>query len=68
MSGKLYIERRPRENDYAIRRPGARRISDHEPTQAEAIGRARQIDPSAAILVERVRYTDTGRPDQWRRP
>jgi len=58
MSGKLLIERRPEEGDYAIRRPGAQRISDHEATQAEAVERAREIDPNAAILVERVRYTD----------
>jgi len=68
MSGKLFIARRPEENDYAIRRPGAQRISDHEPTQAEAIERAKEIDPSAAILVSRVRYTDRGQPDKWRRP
>jgi hypothetical protein len=68
MSGKLFIERRPEEDDYAIRRPSAGRISGHEPTQAEAIERAREIDPSAAVLVERVRYTDRGSPDKWRRP
>jgi hypothetical protein len=68
MSGKLFIERRPEEGDYAIRRPGAERISGHEPTQAEAIERAREIDPNAAVLVERVRYTDRGHPDKWRRP
>jgi hypothetical protein len=43
-------------------------ISGHELTQAEAIERAREIDPSAAVLVERVRYTDRGHPDKWRRP
>lgn len=68
MSGKLFIERRPEENDYAIRRPGAQRISDHEATQAEAIERAREMDPNAAILVERVRNTDVGHRDKWRKP
>jgi hypothetical protein len=68
MSGKLFIERRPEEGDYAIRRPGAERISGREATQAEAIERAREIDPNAAVLVERVRYTDRGHPDKWRRP
>jgi hypothetical protein len=66
--GKLFVERRPEEGDYAIRRPGAERISGHEVTQAEAIERAREIDPNAAVLVERVRYTDGGHPDKWRRP
>ncbi|MGH9705853.1 MAG: DUF2188 domain-containing protein [Candidatus Acidiferrales bacterium] len=44
MSGKLFVERREEEGDYAIRRPGADRISGHEPTQAEAIERARERD------------------------
>jgi len=39
MSGKLFIERREGEGDYAIRRPGASRINGHEPTQADAIER-----------------------------
>jgi hypothetical protein len=68
MSGKLFIEQRSEENDYVIRRPGAQRISDHEATQAEAIERARAIDPNAAILVERVRNTEVGHRDKWRRP
>ena len=68
MSGKLFIERRDKEGDYAIRRRNADRISDHGATQAEAIERAREIDPKAAILVERVRNTDRGHPDKWRRP
>lgn len=59
MSRKLFIERRE-ECDYAIRKPDAERISGHERTQAEAIGRAKEIDPDAAILVERVRNTDRG--------
>ena len=68
MSGKLFIERREGEGDYAIRRPGADRISGHEPTQAEAIERAREIDPDATIQVERVRNTEGGHRDKWRNP
>jgi hypothetical protein len=68
MSGKFFIERREQEGDYAIRRGGAPRISDHADTQARAIERAREIDPTAAILVERVRNTDVGGRDQWRKP
>jgi hypothetical protein len=68
MSGKLFIERREGEGDYAIRRPGANRISGHEPTQAEAIERAREIDPDATIQVERVRNTEGGHRDKWRNP
>jgi hypothetical protein len=65
---KLFIEQRPDEGDYAIRRPNAARISDHAATQAEAIERAREIDPNATILVERVRNTETGGRDKWRKP
>jgi hypothetical protein len=68
MSGKLFVERRPKEGDYAIRRGGAERISGHEGTQADAIERAKEIDPSASILVERVRNTDRGHRDKWRKP
>ena len=68
MSGKLFIEWRPKERDYASRRGDADRISGHEGTQAAAIDRAREIDPNAAILVERVRNTDRGGRDKWRKP
>jgi len=64
---ELYVERRE-EGDYAIRRPGSERASDVCDTQAEAIERARVIDPNAAIHVERVRFTSQGTPDKWRRP
>ena len=61
----LYVERRP-EGDYAVRRPGSERASAVEPTQSEAIDRAREIEPSVAPDVERVRHTTRGKPDQWR--
>jgi len=65
---ELFIERREQAGDYAIRRPGAPRASATEPTQAEAIERARDMEPNAAILVERVRNTDRGSRDKWRKP
>ena len=68
MSGKLFIERREGDGDYAIRRPNADRISGHEKTQAEAIERAREIDPGATVQVERVRNTNKGSRDKWRKP
>ena len=68
MGVKLFIEKREEEGDYAIRRPNAARISGHEATQADAIQRAREIDPNATILVERVRNTDKGHRDKWRKP
>lgn len=64
---ELYVERRE-EGDYAVRRPGSERASDVSETQAEAIERARDIDPDAAIHVERVRNTSQGSRDKWRKP
>lgn len=64
---KIFIERRE-EGDYAIRKPNSERASDVLPTQKEAIERAGEIAPDASILVERVRHTDAGRPDKWRKP
>lgn len=62
----VYVERRP-EGDFAVRKPGAERASAVEPTQAKAIQRAREISPGVAPDVERVRHTNRGKPDQWRK-
>ena len=67
MSNNLFVERRP-QGDYAVRKPNADRASAALPTQADAITRARQLNPDAAVHVERVRTTSKGRPDQWRKP
>jgi hypothetical protein len=68
MAGKeIFVERRD-EGDYAVRRPNSERASDVLPTQAEAIERAGEIAPKARILVERVRDTNRGRRDKWRKP
>lgn len=64
---RLFVERRP-QGDYAVRRPNAQRASDVLPTQGEAIARARELNPNMEPLVERVRYTNRGKPDQWRKP
>jgi hypothetical protein len=64
---RLFVERRP-QGDYAVRRPNAQRASDVLPTQAEAIARARELNQNVDPLVERVRYTNRGKPDQWRKP
>jgi Uncharacterized protein conserved in bacteria (DUF2188) len=63
---QLFVERR-QQGDYAVRRPNSRRASDVLPTQAEAIDRARELNPDGPPLVERVRHTSRGKPDQWRR-
>ncbi|MFK4447133.1 hypothetical protein ABH944_007420 [Caballeronia udeis] len=67
MSNNLYVERRP-DGSYAVTKPGAQRASAVESTQQQAIERARQINPDAAIHVERVRNTSGGNPDKWRKP
>ena len=64
---RLFIERR-QQGDYAVRRPNSRRASDVLPTQKEAIERARELNPEKEPLVERVRNTDRGHPDKWRKP
>jgi uncharacterized protein YdaT len=64
---RIYVERRP-EKDYAVRRPDAKRVSAVEPTQKEAIERARELNPGVAPHVERVRITKVGRRDHWRKP
>jgi len=62
----LYIERRE-QGDYAVRKPGSEKASAILPTQAEAIERAREISPDAAVHVERVRDTKVGGRDKWRK-
>ena len=57
---QLYVERRP-QGDYAVRRPGSQRASAVEPTQREAIDRAKELQPNSTPMVERVRKTDVGR-------
>lgn len=63
---RIYIERRP-EGDYAVRRADSKRASGVEPTQKDAIGRAKEIEPDSRPHVERVRTTEVGKPDQWRK-
>lgn len=64
---RIFVERRD-EGDYAVRRAGAQRASAVEPTQSEAIDRARELNPGVAPHVERVRDTSVGRRDKWRKP
>ncbi|MGA7384730.1 MAG: DUF2188 domain-containing protein [Methylocella sp.] len=64
---RLFVERRP-QGDYAVRKPNSERASDVLPTQGEAIDRARELNPGKSPLVERVRFTEGGKPDKWRKP
>jgi hypothetical protein len=63
----IFIERRGTGN-YVVRRPNSERASAVLRTQREAIERARELNPNAHVLVERVRSTSTGASDKWRRP
>lgn len=63
----LFIERRP-QGDYAVRRPNSNRASFVCPTQREAVQRAKQHVGPGTIHVERVRNTDRGHRDKWRKP
>jgi Uncharacterized protein conserved in bacteria (DUF2188) len=62
----FYIEKRD-QGDFAVRKANSQRASAVEPTQAEAIRRAQEINPDAAIHVERVHQTKGGSPDKWRK-
>ena len=66
MNKKLYVERQEG-GRYAVRHGGANRASAVCETQAEAIDRARQLNPGHSPDVERVRRTNRGQPDQWRK-
>lgn len=67
MAEKIFVEQRP-QGDYAVRRPNSERASAVLPTQGQAIERARELNGGTAPLVERVRHTSVGKPDQWRKP
>ena len=62
----VYVEQRS-QGDFAVRKAGSVRASAVAPTQAKAIERAREISPGVAPDVERVRHTNRGKPDQWRK-
>ena len=63
----MYVEQRD-VGDYAVRRPNSSRASAVLQTQEEAIKRAKELEPGAAVHVERVRNTDVGHRDKWRKP
>ncbi|MBK3665061.1 DUF2188 domain-containing protein [Bradyrhizobium diazoefficiens] len=62
---EFFIEQRP-DGRYNVLRPSADRASATTNTQAEAIDKAKAIDPDATIHVERVRDVGPGR-DKWRK-
>lgn len=66
-NNQWYIEK-TQDGQFSAKKGGAQRASALEHTQGDAIARAKEIDPKAAIHVERVRHTDVGSPDKWRKP
>jgi hypothetical protein len=63
---KVYVEQRPT-GDYAVRRANSDRASAVEPTQKAAIEKAREMNPGVRPHVERVRNTEAGGRDKWRK-
>lgn len=61
----LFIEHRP-QGGFAVRKGNSERASAVFSTQAEAIARAKEMNPGEKPLIERVRNTVGGKPDQWR--
>lgn len=66
MNKKLYVERTD-DGRYAVKRANADRASAIRDTQAEAIAVAREMNPGHSPDVERVKHTNRGKPDQWRK-
>jgi hypothetical protein len=62
---EFFIEQRS-DGRYNVLRPNADRASATTDTQAQAIDKARAMDPDATIHVERVRDIGPGR-DKWRK-
>lgn len=62
----LFVERRA-DGKYTVKHADAQRVSAVTDTQKDAILRAQQIT-DGPVHVERVRYTDRGSPDKWRKP
>lgn len=61
-----YVEQTA-DHRYAVRAKGSDRASEVLDTQREAIERARELNPNDHPDVERVRDTDRGGRDKWRK-
>jgi hypothetical protein len=64
MADEFFVEQRP-DGSYKVLKPGADRASAVAPTQAEAIAKAKALNPNATVHIERVRNVGPGR-DKWR--
>ena len=63
---KIYIDCR-QDGKYTVSRGNAERASAVTDTQRQAIDRAKELNPGHRPDVERVRNTDKGGRDKWRR-
>ena len=62
----VYIEETP-EGTYQVKERGNPKPIAVAPTQREAEEKAKVLYPGVHPDVERVRRTDKGKPDQWRK-
>lgn len=64
-SDALRIRQRA-DGKFEVRKPGAKRASAVKDTQAEAIARARELQPSKAPIAKRVRKRAGAKKGTWR--
>jgi hypothetical protein len=64
--GNIYIERNSAGN-YEVKERGNPKPLAVAPTQKQAEQKAAELRPGVAPDVERVKHTDRGHPDQWRK-
>ena len=62
----IYIERNPN-GDYEVKEKGNPKAVAVAPTQKAAEEQAARLYPGVRPDVERVKHTDKGGPDKWRR-
>jgi hypothetical protein len=64
--GNIYIEQNP-DGGYEVKERGNPIPVAVAPTQKEAEVKAKELYPDVSPDVERVRHTDKGEPDKWRK-
>jgi hypothetical protein len=64
---KHYFVQRRHDGRWEVIAEGAERASFIFDTQAEAEAKARELNPEGRPNVRRVRYTDRGRPGEFRK-
>ena len=64
--GNIYIERNL-DGNYEVKERGNPKPVAVAPTQKQAEDKAKQLYPNIRPDVERVKHTDKGEPDKWRK-